>query len=78
MKCLKCGVVQTELNKDRRSCRVHRYINNETDCEICDNIRNNCRHEWVYFYVFWNIVEFIKTIFNKSQKKEIDDEYIEL
>lgn len=82
MRCLKCGDYQTELNKNNFSCRVHKIINNSQDtCYDCDNVRHNCRHEWVYFYLLWTIIENVKVLFNKkfdNSNRQNNDEYVEL
>lgn len=82
MRCLKCGDCQTNLNKNRFSCRVHKIINSSQDtCADCDNVRHNCKHEWVYFYLFWTIIENIKVLFNKNfdnGSSHNNNEYVEL
>ena len=77
MRCVKCGVVQTNINLDRLSCRIH-----DTDvkerCEKCPG-RGNCYHEWVYFHTFWHAVRIFKLFFiRKLTRKPYDDEYVEL
>lgn len=80
MRCVKCGVIQSTINIDRLSCRVHDDAWGG-GCKRCRGI-GNCHHEWVYFYNFWRAVRLFKSFFTKKDPfigtPYNDEEYVEL
>jgi len=76
MRCVKCGVMQTNINLDRRSCRIHNNDGSDS-CNRCTGF-GNCHHDWVYFFNFWHMVRILKLFFIRRTPVKLSKDYVEL